>query len=70
MSMAFQDLKLALAFPTWTCTARKIKKLLNEIIPHHLLPEEIKSEQRSHFSSQVVQQTSKALSIKQDLHTP
>ncbi|KAK4807168.1 hypothetical protein QYF61_024288 [Mycteria americana] len=59
------------AFPCCTNKAREVTKLLlKEIIPRFGVPIGMSSDQSPHFVADIVQQLSKILGIKWDLHTP
>lgn len=59
------------AFPRCTNKVREVTKLLlKEIIPRFGLPIGMSSDQGLHFVADIVQELSKILGIKWDLHTP
>ena len=59
------------AFPCRTNKAREVvEMLLKEIIPRFGVPEGFSSDRGPHFIAEIVQQISKILQIKWDLHTP
>lgn len=59
------------AFPTKKATASaRAKKLIQEVVCRHGIPETIDSDRGNHFTGQIMKEILTAFNIEQCLHTP